>query len=295
MKLSLTLLATASYCAPERKKQKKSTNDRLVRSTPVPCTEVNGGSPFTFLDNGASGQVTFDSYSFDVYCYVDIGASCDAEGVKVEITHMELETNTDYLGQDHQTGDYIYAYDSCFDTIHFSWLNKDGETVEQTDPQCGCLGDNHSSCNDHPFDDNYIAVTERPTQYNLIGTDAKIVLGSDESYHGGRIQVDWSCINPITTTTTSEPVTNTLDMAKTVLNGDFTPEMGQDYGCSGRGLFDPFAQTIGSHVDDVDAAFFAWKKCVQCASGNNKSNVLAYSYDVESDTCGKEKKRKFKV
>ena len=113
-------------------------------------------------------------------------------------------------------------------------------------------------------------MTERPTQYNLVGTDAKIILRSDESNNGGRIQVEWSCINPITTTTTSEPVTNTLDMAKAVLNGDFTPEMGQDYGCAGRGLFDPFASTIGSHVDNIDAAFFSWKKCIQCASGNEK-------------------------
>ena len=93
--------------------------------------------------------------------------------------------------------------------------------------------------------------------------------------------------NPTTTTTSSKPVTNTLEIAKTLLTGNFTPEMGRDYGCAGRGLFDPFAHTIGSHVDDVDDAFFAWKKCVQCASGNDKSNVLTYSYDVETDTCSK--------
>ena len=78
-------------------------------------------------------------------------------------------------------------------------------------------------------------------------------------------------------------------MANALLTGNFTPEMGRNYGCAGRGFFDPFAHTIGSHVDDVDAAFFAWKKCVQCASGNDKSNVLAYSYDVETDTCRKYK------
>ena len=88
-------------------------------------------------------------------------------------------------------------------------------------------------------------------------------------------------------TSASKPVTNTLEMAEALLTGEFTLEMGRDYGCAGRGLFDAFAHTIGSHVDDVDAAFFVWKKCVQCASGNDKSNVLAYSYDVKSDTCGK--------
>ena len=76
-------------------------------------------------------------------------------------------------------------------------------------------------------------------------------------------------------------------MADALLTSYFTPEMGRDYGCKGRELFDPFAHTIGNHVDQVDYAFYKWKKCVQCASGNDKSNVLAYSYDVESDTCGK--------
>ena len=99
MKLSLTLLATASHGAPERKKQKKLTNDRSLWSRPpVPCsTAVShhwnsyGGSPFTSVDNGQSSQVTFESYTGNAYCYVDIGSNCDANGIQVEITHMELE------------------------------------------------------------------------------------------------------------------------------------------------------------------------------------------------------------
>merc|ERR1712176_1204744 len=143
-----------------------------------------------------------------------------------------------------------------------------------------------------------MVVTERPTQYNLVGADAKLVLRSDGSIQGGKIQVDWKCNTPITSTvfntsTTTKSVTNTLEMAEALLTGNFTPEMGRDYGCAGRGLFDPFVHTIGSHVDDIDAAFFVWKKCVKCASGNNKSKVLAYSYDVESDTCANGSSRSF--
>merc|ERR1712176_1598319 len=94
-----------------------------------------------------------------------------------------------------------------------------------------------------------MVVTERPTQYNLVGADAKLVLRSDGSIQGGKIQVDWKCNTPITSTvfntsTTTKSVTNTLEMAEALLTGTFTPEMGRDYGCAGRGLFDPFVHTI---------------------------------------------------
>ena len=62
--------------------------------------------------------------------------------------------------------------------------------------------------------------------------------------------------------------------------------MAKNYGCSGRGLFDPFSHTLGSHTDEIDAAFFTWKKCVQCASDHDVSNILPYDYDVLNDTCG---------
>ena len=180
MKLSLSLLQTASYCAPERKKQNKLRIDRLV--SPVPCNEINRGTPFTSLDNGESGQVTFDSYVENVYCYVDIGASCGAEGIEVEITHIEMEV---YFYYNYADNSPYYA--ACYDSIHFTWLKSDGKTVEQTDLQCGCLDEYHPSCNDHPFYDHNMAVTERPTQYNLVGTDVKIVLISDRTFNGGKV------------------------------------------------------------------------------------------------------------
>ena len=59
------------------------------------------------------------------------------------------------------------------------------------------------------------------------------------------------------------------EMANYLLNGTFKPEDAVDYGCSGRGLYDPFSATLGKHVDEVDTAFYVWKKCIQCATGQN--------------------------
>ena len=70
------------------------------------------------VDNGQSGQVTFDGYVNRANCYVDIGSSCDANEIQVEITHMELEVYNYY--------DYYepYGNDACFNTIHFNWIKK---------------------------------------------------------------------------------------------------------------------------------------------------------------------------
>ena len=86
-------------------------------------------------------------------------------------------------------------------------------------------------------------------------------------------------------------ITNISEMASAVLDGSgaqgFTAADGNDYGCAGRGNFDPFAITAGHQVDSADKAFYVWKKCVQCAVGNNAANIEAYDYDQANDSCGK--------
>ena len=307
MKLSLAVLATVVQCAPEKSKQRKPTDERFMytniqtqlQSCSAPVVKpgqtitneeeqtlfhIKGGSPFTSVDNITNGQVTIDDYVGSAYCYVNIGPNCDY-GVEVEIVYMAVQN---WVNDDVDP----YEYDGCGDTIHFTWLSKDGSNQEQTDPQCGCLGDeNHPTCNHPEFDYEFqqyygLMQTQQPTKYNLIGTDVKLVLDSGATYHNGKIQVDWKCISSTTSSETAQ-ITNTLEMAQAVLTGDFTPEMAADYGCSGRGLFDPFSRTIGAHVDLTDAAFFKWKKCIQCASDNDKSNILPYFYDAENDSCGK--------
>ena len=80
-------------------------------------------------------------------------------------------------------------------------------------------------------------------------------------------------------------------MAAAVLDGSgahgFTVTDGDNYGCAGRGSFDPFAPTKGHQVDIADKAFYVWKKCVQCATGNDSANVKPYDYDQANDSCGK--------
>ena len=59
-----------------------------------------------------------------------------------------------------------------------------------------------------------------------------------------------------------------------------------DYGCAGRGRFDPFEKTLGKHIDIADGHFYSWKKCIQCAAGNKKI-IPEYKYDSSNDDCCK--------
>ena len=84
-------------------------------------------------------------------------------------------------------------------------------------------------------------------------------------------------------------ITNIIDMANAVLRGPngFGFLHGINYGCAGRGRFNPFRKTEGKPVDTADRAFFTWKKCVQCAAEWDPENVQPYDYDRENDSCGK--------
>ena len=53
------------------------------------------------------------------------------------------------------------------------------------------------------------------------------------------------------------------------------------------GVFDPFDRTLGKPVDEADAAFYKWKKCVQCARQGQAKTVPSYIYDKTTDSCGK--------
>lgn len=89
-------------------------------------------------------------------------------------------------------------------------------------------------------------------------------------------------------------ISKIIDMANTVLDGSgasgFNATDGEDYGCAGRGLYDPFASTLGASVDaqgeQVDTAFYIWKKCVQCVLGDD-TTIPAYHYDQATDSCAK--------
>ena len=88
-----------------------------------------------------------------------------------------------------------------------------------------------------------------------------------------------------------EPISNVADLAQARLTGRFKPSNALNYGCAGRGYFDPFDRTIGKQVDETDKAFYSWKKCVQCAlsvdgaTPSSDPDIPAYQYDQRTDSC----------
>ena len=160
---------------------------------PVQCLSSKGGSPFVAVDNGQNGLVTFDKYANNANCYVKLGKSCNADGVHVEFTYMSIEHHS-WINPEFGTFE-------CIDKIKFTWLNSE-EKTEETNPQCGCLGDeSHPTCvnnfmnrpGDEPGSGWRIQLleTQEPTKYDLTGTDAKVVLQSDNVVFGGKIEIKW--------------------------------------------------------------------------------------------------------
>ena len=300
MKLFWSLLVTLGQCSPKRSRRQTSDSDTMkpykqgwydhpghpegVPSTPC----VNQGiQTVNNIDNDDNGQLTIDHYEGDVHCYVEIGSKCNSDGVEVEFTDMTIENSWDYVSDYYR--EYrsdSYSYTGCYDSVHFAYISN-GNLVE-TEGQCGCLHASHPSCDydamyTHPHYTGSFqnSVTDKPAKHDLIGTDVKLILGTDHSFTG-KFTVDWKCRTGLA----SSP-SNTIEMAEALLTGAFTPSMATDYGCAGRGFFDPFAPTIGSHTDEIDGSFFAWKKCVQCATGNDMSAIVPYSYNINNDSCGK--------
>ena len=93
-----------------------------------------------------------------------------------------------------------------------------------------------------------------------------------------------------TTTTATAVITNTIEFATAYLTGDngtFHYTDAENYGCAGRGNFQPFEKTVGRQLDWADRAFYTWKKCVQCATGYDAGMIVPYEYYVNTDFCGK--------
>ena len=88
-------------------------------------------------------------------------------------------------------------------------------------------------------------------------------------------------------------ITNINEMASHILdgtgNGGFVSADSFNYGCAGRELYQPHSPTLGKQVDEVDKAFYTWKKCVQCALKhyNAKWEDISYDYYAELNSCGK--------
>ena len=222
-----------------------------------------------FVDNGQDGHFTVDEYANSMNCVIDFASQCGETGVEIDITHLAVE-DFDY-----------YGHHNCFDQVKFAYT-ADSEQ-KMTDGLCGCMDDDsHPSCDalNYPYINNdFTPQGADDLQETIVGTDLKMILYTDSSQHGGKVSVQWQCVAPTS-------ASNTIEMARALMTGDFPPSMAIDYGCAGRGEFDAFSTTIGTPIDAVDHAFFNWKKCVQCASGNDKAAIGPYNYDVANDSCG---------
>jgi len=143
------------------------------------------GMTVSSSSNGYSGSVTVENTNINQHCYVDIGSGCGAAGVSVEFSHLTIETTWN-------DGDY---YEDCYDSVHFQW-NENG-SVQQTEPQCGCL-DVADQCDNNIYENIIynLMVTNQPTSYNLNGSDAKLVVYTDITNYGGKVTVDWQCNSP---------------------------------------------------------------------------------------------------
>lgn len=100
--------------------------------------------------------------------------------------------------------------------------------------------------------------------------------------HAG-LQSERRCI---TYTTAEKFFINIEQMGGAILKGEegtFRYREAENYGCAGRGLFNPFSRTIGKQVDEADRDIFKWKKCVQCANGFN--SLPEYKFWVVNATC----------
>ena len=219
-----------------------------------------------------------------MHCFVDFASQCGETGVNVEVTDLSVE-------QWNQWNSGTYGNKGCYDSVQFAFTADENQMF--TDNLCGCMDDpDHPSCDvgNYPYMyDPLVPLATDDLNETLVGTDIKFIIWTDATAFGGKVSVKWQCVEPPAPTTASTAPTtasNTIEMAEALMTDDFPPSMATDYGCTGRGEFDAFSTTIGTPVDDVDRAFFAWKKCVQCASGGDKSAVGAYDYDADNDSCG---------
>ena len=319
MKLSISCLFALAQGAPEKR------GDLEPRTSLVPCRKGRYGDSYSAIfwneySSRLEGHVTFQEYRDNEYCYVEIGTICET-GVEVEFDFVQLESSTSQRCR--------------FDWIHFTYIDENGQSrVTNNVCGCYSSTGNPSVC-DVNWLQTYQSIEQispmaQATKYVMEGTNHRLIFKSDDNQSGGDVQLDWQCLPEPTktpptvglwSTTTSfpeygtttlsprtdyplptdfsintpEPITNVADMAQARLTRRFKPSMAVNYGCAGRGYFDPFDRTIGKQVDETDKAFYSWKKCVQCALSddgvtplaNSDGGIPLYQYDESTDSCGK--------
>ena len=256
------------------------------------CTSQipNFGGFFKPTNDGRSGGIELREYPDHARCRHFIKADDNCKALRIK--YDDVAVGIPAVVKDGCDGDFF-------------WFEAEDLTPS---PQCHCFGDGcfdndisrtlNNGINTFNSDYQYYSEDEPfdvSDETYLGGSDEFVVnsnsftffFKSDHAWSHGHIIFNWECVEP----TTTNKITNIVEMSNAVLDGSgargFTASDSVDYGCAGRGAFNPFAKTKGRQVDAADRAFYIWKKCVQCATGNDLANIEPYDYDQANDSCGK--------
>ena len=222
MKLSSAIGFLAVSVRPEESNKKNLVQERLqFGSGPGHNLDGQIGIPdahcsthgVDVLNDGDyySGSLEIPQSVDNMHCYAEVGSNCSDAGVKVQITQMAVESKLMDNG-------YAIYYWACHDSIHFVW-NENGNTKE-TDEQCGCVGGPQMCYG--ISDDYYNFSTEDPTTYVLPGSDVKLVYYTNEIYSGGKIKLNWQCIEQEPASTTSSTTTSSTTTSTTTTSSTTT-------------------------------------------------------------------------
>ena len=200
MKLNLFALAQS---APEKR------GGLEPRASLVPCRghgrEPNGNSVIYWNEfrSGQIGDVTFQEYDDNQYCYIEIGTKCKA-GVEAEFSFVQLEKSP-------------FSQECLYDWMHFTYTDRKGR-FQETNKVCGCYSSTGNACDLETYQTiSQIAPMTQVSKYVMQGSDHRLIFKSDNTQSGGSIQVDWECLpDP---TATPQPTTTVADMAHARLTG----------------------------------------------------------------------------
>jgi hypothetical protein len=87
---------------------------------------------------------------------------------------------------------------------------------------------------------------------------------------------------------TPKPKVDIIWWIQQILGETFDTLLFENYGCTGRGFFNPHEKNAGQPVDAVDKAINKWKKCSQCSMDvlfSENSGTIMYECPVDQ-TCG---------
>ena len=153
----------------------------------INCETQNASFTYEKNDNGNTGTVNINGTFFnEMSCLVTFAEIC-TDDITVEITSLSIETRDfiDVVSDDFDNNGLLTYEEKCYDTIHFQYTKNNQTTF--TMPQCGCLD------YDQEFNQAYSCSPTTIGTHILNGTDAKLIINTDESALSQQITFNWSC------------------------------------------------------------------------------------------------------